>query len=562
MADLDGMEYEVFLEDGICLYVIDSLFVDCWALRGGGLFVAISERFFATSTAFIRCSAINSGAWGLGGALCTYDIPIEISRCCFREDESDDYGNAIAFCGEEHRSTSDSTFLACRDRRGQSCGGIYSETHDGLSMTNLNFSDCVQSTKADLCLGAVLFSVETMSPWSFAQCTVVRCSAGSGLESRLMENIVPTVELTNFYNNSCNDDDGLLSGADGGFNVDRCIFSGNSRELFIYVLSSKNHYQKFSVTNCVFSGSLPAGNLYELTESNSPGVNTESLAYSLLATSACAHFTPRRTPSQSPEETPAETLPEATEQTLDETSVQPSEETPAQTPEETPAQTSEETPAPTSEETPAQTSEETPVQTSEETPAQTSEETPAQTSEETPAQTSEETPVQTIEETPAQTSEETPVETTGPTGLTNSASFTPLPSVSVAASTIVASPAIVPAPPNSVSSSAAESLPGNPRESSTASSSPGSPAATAGNTLSIVGSIVGVIVALLVVAAVLFAVWHRESTASEGSEIEFTVPEVLQSGSEWQEVEGGETENPLAPSDDIFASAGDGETAF
>jgi hypothetical protein len=222
-----------------------------------------------------------------GGAVYHNGGIAEILRCCFLEDASDEFGNAIHFQCEEPCLVSDSSFVKCKDHDESSWGGIYSEGDGDISLIGLNFSDCVLSRNNDLCLGAVLLW-DKDGGWTFSHCTVVRCGGGSGLEYRAQTGSL--VELTNFWNNSCSASGGVLSGDSVGFEVHHCIFWGNTQELHITSLNAMR--PKFWVTNCVFSGSLPAGNIYNQNVNNTVGTPTASFAHVHFATAVCPNLLP------------------------------------------------------------------------------------------------------------------------------------------------------------------------------------------------------------------------------------------------------------------------------
>jgi hypothetical protein len=123
-----------------------------------------------------------------------------------------------------------------------------------------------------------------------------------------MADPVPTVELSNFYNNSCSSY-GLLAAYKGEFKVNHCIFSGNTEE-FGLSGNSQSGTSRFIVTNCVFSGKLPSGTIYKSTVNNTVNMQTASFAYLYYATTLCPNLPsppptlPQPTSSQTNEASP------------------------------------------------------------------------------------------------------------------------------------------------------------------------------------------------------------------------------------------------------------------
>jgi hypothetical protein len=193
----------------------------------------------------------------------------------------------------------DCSFLKCKssqdDAFSDSGAGIYTKAKDLFTLSRLNFSDCRSSASS---WGVVLLGQDGF--WTFSEGTVVGCSGSSGLRESL-----PTrqrVDSCNFYNNSFNDDSGLLCASDYGFDVSWCIFSGNTREFYLF---SKSGSDGFSVTNCVFSGFLPDGNIYQETPDNEIFTVTASFSFTYFGTEYCPNWVPERTPAESPRETPS-----------------------------------------------------------------------------------------------------------------------------------------------------------------------------------------------------------------------------------------------------------------
>jgi hypothetical protein len=76
----------------------------------------------------------------------------------------------------------------------------------------------------------------------------------------------------------------------------------------------------------------------------------------------------------------------------------------------------------------------------------------------------------------------------------------------------------------------------------------------------VVGSIAAVIVVVLFVLFVAFRLAHQKSTVQESGEMEFAVPQSLESsmsGNDWDIYMGPEMENPIAPTMDAFAFSQD-----
>jgi hypothetical protein len=575
--------------DGTCLDVVDCFFEETNYIGGGAIRLTSVVNLYVTSSSFVGCYAPWSVAWfgysAYGGAICHDGNSAEILRCCFRQCRSADYGNAIAFNPHAACRVTDCIFFKCKDHDDTSEGGIYNAATQAVSMARLNFSECILSSRDGSCLGAVLYWDEDAGSWTFSECTVVRCSGGSGLDHWALA--VPIVELTNFYNNSCSSSDAILSGYEVGFTVDRCIFSGNTAGRELHVFYADSTANKFSVTNCVFSGSLPGGSNYKKTVNNTVGMQTASFAYVYFATTACPTPLPLPTATNSPQAT-AERSKEATarqtveatseqtvqatieqtveatsEQTVEATIEQTNEATSEQTVEATSEQTVEGTPEKTIEATPEQTVEATSEQTVEATPEQTVEATPEKTVEETSEQTVEATREQTVEATSEQTveatieqtieatSDETVEATTGPTtaDLASLSLFISIASANGAPSASVSSSEILPP-------GASESPDPSPTPSSTLSSAWRRPSATGGSAIAVVvGSIAGVI--LLIVAAIVLVlrVSHQKSSVHESGEMEFAVPESLESsmqGNDWDAYVGIDMENPVAPTIDAF----------
>jgi hypothetical protein len=121
---------------------------------------------------------------------------------------------------------------------------------------------------------------------------------------------VPRISDTNFLNNTCAANDGLLSVESVGFAVDHCIFSGNTREFY---MSSANPASGFVVTNCVFSGALPTEEFYNATANNLIETQTASFPFLYFATQYCPNaLAPAQTPDLTTEATQTRATPEAT----------------------------------------------------------------------------------------------------------------------------------------------------------------------------------------------------------------------------------------------------------
>jgi hypothetical protein len=586
--------------------VVDCLFEGTNTLvDGGAIYVSSAINLYATATSFIRCYVKyywELGDWfqvitypAFGGAISHDGKSAEILRCCFRECTSDDWGNAMSFWCTGPFSVMDCSFVACRHHDETSSGGIFIEGQGdisiSISMIRLNFSDCVLLfDEYDYPnYGAVLFSGDDTGPWTFSECTVVRCGGGSGLDYQGNEE--GRVELSNFYNNSCSSSDGLLSGYYRGFDVDRCIFSRNTPELYIYQVGSRPMDHRFSLTNCVFSGQLPAEKFCRQRVNNSPNMQTASLHYVYFATTACpnqVYFAPtpgatseqtaeataeetpeatsRQTSEATMEQTPEQTTQVTTEQTQEATGEEPSEMTAErateQSAEVTPEQTQERTPEATTE----QTSERTSEQSAEVTPERTTEQTAGASTEQTSEQTPEATAEQTQEartEQPSQHTAEATTERASP-GTISEASLADspelshtaaLPSTTATASTRASSSAVLPPCTKSVSATTTESHEPSPGPSSTPSSSlrMGS-VAQKGNLLVVVGSLAGVLVVVIGIIFVVFKVSRQKSSVTPYSGTELAVPECLESamsGNDWASFLGGETENPIAPTMDV-----------
>jgi hypothetical protein len=288
-----------------CLEVTDCFFQDQHEYAGGAIYVQNADLYVATTT-FVGCYVYDTSYYCYGGAICHNGLAADIVRSCFREDESQDYGNAISFGCYDVCHLNDSTVLKCKERGANeySEGGIYGGSSKDFYLVRLNFSDC-RSAHTDS-WGLILKWNNVAGFWSFSECTVVRCYGGSGLDHSALT--VPQVSLTNFYNNSFPDGDGVLSTQKYGFTVDRCIFSGNSIE-FVIVLS--NPTQKFSVTSCVFSGQLPTGNIYKTTTNNRIQTQTASFPFDYFATEFCPNRPRARTASLErtvPQKTPAKSV--------------------------------------------------------------------------------------------------------------------------------------------------------------------------------------------------------------------------------------------------------------
>jgi hypothetical protein len=323
-----------------CLDVVDCFFHETSSGVGGAIYVASAYILYATATTFLGCSAPRLPLVpGFGGAICHNGISPEILRCCFREDTSSGYGNAISVSySPTISSVIDCSFLECKDDSGSSWGGIYTKAGGQMTLIGLNFSDCVLSNNTNA-FGAVLFADETAGTWTFSASTVVRCGGGSALDNYAFS--VPRVELSNCYNNTCSASYSVLLGRYGGFEIDRCIFRGNTRELHIESPSSSQ--PKFSVTNCVFSGSLPSGDIYQKAVNNSVEMETASFAYLYFSTSACPNLWPAATPTKSPQATSEQTAEATPEPTLTATPEPTSITTREQTAEATPERTAQET---------------------------------------------------------------------------------------------------------------------------------------------------------------------------------------------------------------------------
>jgi hypothetical protein len=109
---------------------------------------------------------------------------------------------------------------------------------------------------------------------------------------------IRNVTRCNFYNNSFGKDGGLLATRKCAFDVDGCIFSNNTAELYM----PSGIDPGFSVRNCVFSGSIPP-NVTQDTDNHFNTV-TASLAFAYFATGECPNEPIVETPAESPPETP------------------------------------------------------------------------------------------------------------------------------------------------------------------------------------------------------------------------------------------------------------------
>jgi hypothetical protein len=271
--------------ESTCLEVVDCLFQDQKAESGGALLVTISDLSIE-STTFFRCRAARGG-----GAIHHYGWRAVIFWCCFREDESGYSGNAINFGSNGDSEVWDCSFVKCKELETTSWGGIYRESNADFFLTQLNVSNSESSPSS---YGVVLFCGG--SPWHFLECTVVRCSGFSGLDDSGSGS--PAVTSSNFYNNSLVDEGGgLFYGFIYGFDVDRCIFSGNTIEFWLAPDGSA--WDGFSVTNCVFSGSLPSGDIYKAVSDNQFLTVTASFSFTYFATEFCPNPPLERTPPES-----------------------------------------------------------------------------------------------------------------------------------------------------------------------------------------------------------------------------------------------------------------------
>jgi hypothetical protein len=280
-----------------CLDVIDCLFKNQEDFWGGALYCSAAD-LSVTSTTFVGCSAWDLLTITYGGAICHDGGSADITRCCFLEDTSLDYGNAITFGCAKPGRVNDCSFVRCKDESSTSRGGIYTEVKPDFTLTRLNFSDCRSTNRNSW--GVVLYSDKDAGSWTFSECTVVRCYSGSGIDHQSAT--VPKVSTSGFYNNSFAPDDALLSANRFGFDVSSSIFSGNTRELCIV---SSSPSQKFSVSNCVFSGLLPPGNFYKMTTDNQLQTQTASFPFVYYGTQYCPNASPTKSPIESPAASPA-----------------------------------------------------------------------------------------------------------------------------------------------------------------------------------------------------------------------------------------------------------------
>jgi hypothetical protein len=117
------------------------------------------------------------------------------------------------------------------------------------------------------------------------------------------------------------------------YDVDCCIFSENTRELYMTSVSAT---RGFRVTNCVFSGSLPPGDIYLATSGNAETSETALFSYVYFATALCPNSLPAPTPPKSPEptvpQTPAVTTTRSPQETQPITAPQTGEATPLGSP--------------------------------------------------------------------------------------------------------------------------------------------------------------------------------------------------------------------------------------
>jgi hypothetical protein len=92
---------------------------------------------------------------------------------------------------------------------------------------------------------------------------------------------IPTLELSNLYNNSQHSNWSVLYGENYGMSVKHCLFFFNCREFYIDSL-----VQPFLVVGCVFSGAVPSSS-WVSGESNIGSAVTESYAIRHLNTALC-----------------------------------------------------------------------------------------------------------------------------------------------------------------------------------------------------------------------------------------------------------------------------------
>jgi hypothetical protein len=272
--------------DSACLNVTDCFFQNLEATDGGAILVSVSNVSVKFTTFFACRASLSGGALYHSGAIA------DLGACCFREDQSGSAGNAMSFDSGGDCQLTDCSVLACAELDEPSRGGISNEAPYDFFLTHLNFSDCGSSISN---IGIILMSID--APWTFSECTVVRCSGFSGLQDSSATS--PIVTLSNFYNNSFEASGCLLAGVLHGFDVDRCIFIGNTVEFYKMFYGAVDG---FSVTNCVFSGLLPSNNIYKATANNRFETTTASFAFLYFATELCpnAMDETERTPAESP----------------------------------------------------------------------------------------------------------------------------------------------------------------------------------------------------------------------------------------------------------------------
>jgi hypothetical protein len=187
------------------------------------------------------------------GGACYLDCArISVDRCCGRLCRGWDGQFLLSDCRQSPNSVNYSSLFECApSSSGDSTdiGGIFIADALSYSFSLLNFTSCY----SNYCGSALYFYASSGS----AVCSSLTCfaSLGHSAVGNRRYNPIPTIDLSNFLNNSALSRS-VLYGPYDGMSVVNCIFLFNVQECYIGQ-SLDSHL--FSIVNCYFSGAVPSG---------------------------------------------------------------------------------------------------------------------------------------------------------------------------------------------------------------------------------------------------------------------------------------------------------------
>jgi hypothetical protein len=186
------------------------------------------------------------------------------------------YGSAISTDTAGNKSITGTTFCSCGENL--NCHGTVSHLDLVTGFyRRVNFSACQTSQEA--VFASVLGLQNSIQLFEYV--TVWNCSGATALRSEQAGR--PSISYCNFYSNTVLASEALLSCAEAGMIVSRCIFYRSGPEFEVITAAAL----KFEVSNCVFSGGLPDGDYYASTVDNTYNVITPSIAIDHLDTYYC-----------------------------------------------------------------------------------------------------------------------------------------------------------------------------------------------------------------------------------------------------------------------------------